>query len=110
MDKRELRLRMGENVRQCRKEKGYTQEELAEACSFSAAFCAQIETGVRLMSLPTLVNMSDVLQTSPNILIYGKTRNARIAHIVNMLSDMSEEKVAYIEESVLLLQSWFSKE
>ena len=45
MIKKELSLRMGENVRQCRKDKGYTQEDLAEACNFSAAFCAQVETG-----------------------------------------------------------------
>ena len=85
MIKKELSLRMGENVRQCRKDKGYTQEDLAEACNFSAAFCAQVETGSRMMSLPTLVKVSEVLHTTPNILIYGKTKNERIAHIVSML-------------------------
>lgn len=74
MIKKELSLRMGENVRQCRKDKGYTQEDLAEACNFSAAFCAQVETGSRMMSLPTLVKVSEVLHTTPNILIYGKTK------------------------------------
>lgn len=74
MIKKELSLRMGENVRQCRKDKGYTQEDLAEACNFSAAFCAQVETGSRMMSLPTLVKVSEVLHTTPNILIYGKPK------------------------------------
>ena len=81
MIKKELSLRMGENVRQCRKDKGYTQEDLAEACNFSAAFCAQVETGSRMMSLPTLVKVSEVLHTTPNILIYGKTKNERIAPV-----------------------------
>ena len=98
MIKKELSLRMGENVRQCRKDKGYTQEDLAEACNFSAAFCAQVETGSRMMSLPTLVKVSEVLHTTPNILIYGKTKNERIAHIVSMLDDMSESEISYIEK------------
>ena len=109
MIKKELSLRMGENVRQCRKDKGYTQEDLAEACNFSAAFCAQVETGSRMMSLPTLVKVSEVWHTTPNILIYGKTKNERIAHIVSMLDDMSESEISYIEETVLLARSWLHK-
>lgn len=42
MIKKELSLRMGENVRQCRKDKGYTQEDLAEACNFTL-----LERGIR---------------------------------------------------------------
>lgn len=109
MDKKELALRMGENVRQCRRDRGYTQEELAEACNVSAAFCAQIETGTRLMSLSTLVKMAEVLKTSPGILIHGKSKNERIEHVANMLNEMTEDEVEYIEDTVLLLQSWLRK-
>lgn len=108
-DQERIKSANGENVRQCRKDKGYTQEDLAEACNFSAAFCAQVETGSRMMSLPTLVKVSEVLHTTPNILIYGKTKNERIAHIVSMLDDMSESEISYIEETVLLARSWLHK-
>ena len=69
MDKKELRLRMGENVRQCRKDMGYTQEELAEKCDFTAAFCAQVETGVRSVSLSNFITLAEALNTTPSILI-----------------------------------------
>lgn len=50
-----------------------------------------------------------MLHTTPNILIYGKTKNERIAHIVSMLDDMSESEISYIEETVLLARSWLHK-
>lgn len=109
MNTKELRLQMGENVRQCRTDRGYTQEVLAEKCGFTAPYCSQIETGARLMSLPKFITLVEALDTTPTVLVYGKSKNERIEHIMNVLSDMSENDVAYVEKMVLLAKDWLNK-
>ena len=109
MNIEELRLQMGENVRQCRTDHGYTQEVLAEKCGFTAPYCSQIETGARLMSLPKFITLVEALDTTPTVLVYGKSKNERIEHIMNVLSDMSENDVAYVEKMVLLAKDWLNK-
>ena len=101
-NKNELQLQIGENVRQCRDSKGLTQEELAEICNFSAAYCSQIETGQRMMSIETLVQVAEGLQTSADILIYGNTKDGRILHIVKMLESMPNDDLEFIENNIML--------
>ena len=46
---------------------------------------------------------------TPTVLVYGKSKNERIEHIMNVLSDMSENDVAYVEKMVLLAKDWLNK-
>lgn len=108
-NKNELQLQIGENVRQCRDSKGLTQEELAEICNFSAAYCLQIETGQRMMSIETLVQVAEGLQTSADILIYGNTKDGRILHIVKMLESMPNDDLEFIENNILLVCNWLNQ-
>lgn len=108
-NKNELQQQIGENVRRCRNAKGFTQEKLAEVCNFSAAYCAQIETGKRMMSIPTLVRVADGLQTSADILIHGSTKDGRILHIVKMLESMPNDDLEFIENNILLVCNWLNQ-
>ena len=101
-NKNELQLQIGENVRQCRDSKGLTQEELAEICNFSAAYCSQIETGQRMMSIETLVQVAEGL-------IYGNTKDGRILHIVKMLESMPNDDLEFIENNILLVCNWLNQ-
>lgn len=76
-NKNELQLQIGENVRQCRDSKGLTQEELAEICNFSAAYCSQIETGQRMMSIETLEFILKQYCIRRNILIAATVQSSR---------------------------------
>lgn len=109
MDTKELKLRMRENVRQCRKDLGYTQEVLAEKCGFTAPFCAQVETGVRLPSPSNFITLAEALDATPTVLIYGKSKSERVEHIVNLLSGMSENDIAYVEKMILLTRDWLNE-
>ena len=108
MNTKELRLQIGKNARQCRKELGYTQEVLAEKCGFTAPYCSQIETGARLLSLPKFITLVEALDTTPTVLVYGKSKNERIERIAKILSDMPESDVAYVEEMIILAKDWLN--
>lgn len=64
---------LGRNIRIARREKGITQEVLAELCNLSPVFISQIENGMRKPSLETVDNIARTLNSSIDRLIYGRT-------------------------------------
>lgn len=57
----ELRRLVGWKIRSLRKEKGWSQEELAEASGLSYKFIGEVERGTVNPSLDTLFNISNAL-------------------------------------------------
>ena len=49
--------RVGMRIRQVRKVKGWSQDELARKCGISMSFLGHIERGTRIMSLETFVKI-----------------------------------------------------
>lgn len=60
---------IGERIRQTRKERGLTQEQLAEACGLSTSFVGHIERGTRILSVDTLYQISLQLKVSTDYLL-----------------------------------------
>ena len=60
---------IGERIRQVRKERRLTQEQLAEACGLSASFIGHIERGTRILSVDTLYQISLQLKVSTDYLL-----------------------------------------
>ena len=65
MDKKLL----GKRINTARKERGWTSERLAEACSINATYLRQIEAGTRIPSLPVFVSLCEALNVSPTYLL-----------------------------------------
>ena len=57
-------VNLGEKIKSTRKERGYTQEKLAEICDISTGFLGHIERGTRKLSLDTLFCIATVLNVS----------------------------------------------
>ena len=64
---------MGLRIKQCRKAKKMTQEQLAEAVDISPHYLYEIERGSKLVSLPILADIALTLQTSMDYLVFGNT-------------------------------------
>lgn len=62
-------IAVGERIRQMRRDRGLTQEQLAEACGLSASFIGHIERGTRIMSVDTLYQLSLQLKISTDFLL-----------------------------------------
>ena len=65
MDKKLL----GKRINTPRKERGWTSERLAEACSINATYLRQIEAGTKIPSLPVFVSLCEALNVSPTYLL-----------------------------------------
>ena len=59
-------VNLGKKIKSTRKERGYTQEKLAEICDISTGFLGHIERGTRKLSLDTLFCIATLLIDSAN--------------------------------------------
>lgn len=68
-------MELGERIRNLRKEKGLTQEELASRLGLQKSAVAKYENGrVTNIKRSTLFNMADILGVSPAQIMYGDDR------------------------------------
>ena len=63
--------KMGMRIRQVRKTRGWSQDELAKKCGISMSFLGHIERGTRIMSLETFVNICQALEADADELLWG---------------------------------------
>ena len=100
MTKETLLRIVGNNVKKYRLERHMTQDELAERANISISYCANIERGVKNMSLLVLRNISDALQVSTDCLLYEYCKENRILNLNKFLSQQPEEFIIKIEHKM----------
>lgn len=59
----------GQNVRQARKDKGWTQEQLAFEAGVKRAYLSEVENGQRNVSLDVVEKLAKALDVSPDLLM-----------------------------------------
>lgn len=63
--------KMGMRIRQVRKAKGWSQDDLAKKCGISMSFLGHIERGTRIMSLETFISICRELHADADELLWG---------------------------------------
>lgn len=61
----------GARIAGLRKERGLTQEQLAEQMNISTSYLGKIERGIQAPSIPLLVDLAGFLQTTTDFLLIG---------------------------------------
>ena len=85
---------LGQRIKECRKNRGLTQEQLAESAELSANFIAKIESSSSTISLLTLVKLANILNSSIDYLLCDNTSteiNETDMFIINMLKTFDEQ-------------------
>lgn len=67
----QMKIRMGNRIRELRKEKGISQVGLARALKMSASYLSMVESGKRMPSVELLILISEYLGVSVNELLYA---------------------------------------
>lgn len=82
---------LGKHIREKRKEKNYTLEQLAEKLDVSTTFIGQIERAKGIPSLETLVKIANVLETSTDSLLFGNLNSkSGNDHFMKKISELTE--------------------
>lgn len=84
--------KMGMRIRQVRRIKGWSQDELAKKCGISMSFLGHIERGTRIMSLDTLVHICTALDTGADELLWGVASPSEALLEMWSLSDKKTQK------------------
>ena len=89
---------IGSRIRKQREYMGYTREQLAELIDITPKFCADIELGVKGMSIPTLCKIADVLHLSCDYILFGTIQQSVADPLVVMLSRCKNPERMYAEQ------------
>ena len=71
-------LEIGRRIQKLRREKGLTQEQLAERLNVSTVHLAKIETGKRGCSLDILLDFASFFNASLDYLVLGKVSDSEV--------------------------------
>ena len=100
-----IKLMLEENIRVMRKEKGLTQEQLAEVMGVSTASVSKWETGVAVPELGMLAALADFFEVSIDALIghtVGKEQlKEKLAEIKELSLATEDEKALGLAEELL---------
>ena len=90
--------KIGVRIAEARIKYNLTQEELGEKIGKTSQFISNIETGQRKPSLPTLLNISKILNLSLDYLVYDDDidkeikENIYMKQIYKQLESLNDEK------------------
>lgn len=92
----------GHFVRQWRKFRGYSQEQLAEMIGVTHGAISQLERGLTQYTQPLLEALADALQTDPpSLLIRDPTQNESIWSLWDRAKPAQREKLEAMAEIIL---------
>ena len=97
---------IGKRVKQLRKKRGMSQEQLAELIDVSVPHMSNIENGKTKFSLQVLVDLANALNTTPDALLLDQLEHTSKAHgmvlgeIGSVLADCTPVQMTMIEETV----------
>ena len=81
---------LAENLKKIRKDKGYTQEILAEKLNVVRQTVSKWEKGLSLPDVDMLSKIANVLETDVNILLDGQITTTDQSEIVKQLAKINE--------------------
>lgn len=96
MDKIVLMRQIGANLQKHRNGKQLTQEALASMVDKNTTTITRFESGQRMMSVSSLVDIAQALNISCDALIFGDTKDAAVQNIIKMLENETEETLERI--------------
>lgn len=75
------------------RQNGLTQEALAERIEVSAHYVYELERGLKAMSVPILIRISEVLHTSTDYLLFGEASGPQaMDRLATLTRNISPEK------------------
>ena len=97
---------LGANIRKYRKERGLTQDQIAEQCGLTPNYFGQIELGNKVPQLKTFLSIAEAKNTSTELLFSGNlswTPRIQSDELYDKIKELPESKRQYILKSMDVL-------
>lgn len=100
--------KVGKRIRAIRKDKGYSQQKVADAADISTAHLSRVEKGAseeggRQPSLSLINRFAVVLETTPEYLAWGRKtthRTKREEHILTVFGNVTNSELHSLEAAL----------
>ena len=109
-EKGELMKLIGDNVRHYRMERKMTQEELANLIGKNSSAITRIEGGSRMMSVPTLLAVSNALGVSSDALLRDRSACDGQETLNYLLSSQTKDSLSKLEKVIQALIQVYGEE
>lgn len=96
--------KLGPNLKKARKEKGYTQEFVAEHVNISTDLLRNIENSRNIGSIPTLLNLCNFLEITPNTLfgqLYTTSEVTLDSTLTEYLKNISKKDKKLLQQIII---------
>ena len=94
---------IGRNLQHFRNAQGLTREQLAEKVGISVTFYSNLESGNRMMSVPTLCKLAEALCVSTDALLYENHPNTYARNIELLMNNQNAMAANLCEQIIRLI-------
>lgn len=98
-EKKEINIKIGEQVKIARESAKFTQEQLAEKLEISPQYISDLERGVVGISVQTLKNLCTILCVKSDRILFGETDNSSTI-ILERFKSLSKEQIILLSEII----------
>lgn len=99
-EKKEINIKIGEQVKKARERNGITQEQLAEKIDVSPQYISDLERGVVGISVEKLKKLCVVLGVSSDEILFGNIQTESSAAFFEKISILSESQVLILSDII----------
>ena len=110
------KISFGKRLQKYREEAGYSQEKLAEITKRSSIFISYMERGQKAPSVDTLIQLSNALNISMDLLLGNEVQNNSAARLLYLEEKMchlpllNQQKIMDIFDSIINIELMYSKD
>ena len=108
LEKKEIDLLVGNNIKRERIKAGYTQEQFSERIGIGTKSLSAIERGTVGVSLTTLLKICNVLSISSNSLLFEDSQKNDVQSITERLERLTPEQFAIANDILCKVIEAFS--
>lgn len=88
---------IGKRIQNRRKQRGYTQEQLADMMNVSIQMISNLERGIKAIRIDNLINLSAILEISTDYILTGKETADDIGALTTSIAQLTEKNRKMIE-------------
>ena len=82
---------IGKRIQSCRKQRGYTQEQLADRMNVSIQMVSNLERGNKAIRIENLINLSKILDVSTDYILTGKETANDVQALTARIAQLPEK-------------------
>lgn len=83
-------VKIGQRIQTRRKQRGYTQEQLADLMNVSIQMVSNLERGNKAVRIDNLIRLSEILEISTDYILTGKENADDIGALTVQIERLSE--------------------